>query len=234
MIFAILLAAAASTCPPSWTYENQAAWPEKYCQSLKHQSPIDIGPHVVDDPHLPAIEFKYAPFPLSVLNTARYFEVPHATNCAIEIGRNRYMLDQFHFHLPSDHTVNGAPRAGELHLVHKSTGRIVVVGVFLVESEHANPALEPIVHLARKASACQTVPSSEMIDPRTLLPKSAEYVTYDGSLTTPDCHGRVKFYVMTEPISASAEQIRALAANGPSARRPVEPLNGRVPRRSKP
>jgi carbonic anhydrase len=233
MIFAFLLAAAAAAapCPPTWTYQDQAAWPDQYCKSGKLQSPINIGPRVIVDRDLPAIKFKYKPFPLSVWNTARYYEVPRAKNCTIEIGKAHYRLDQFHFHVPSEHTVNGVGSAAELHLVHKSTGRIVAVAVFLVESPKANPALDPIVRLAKQVAACHTLPSSETIDPLALLPKTRTYVTYEGSLTTPDCIGRVRFYVMNEPIYASREQIQALGAIGPSAR-DRQPLNGRVPKKS--
>ena len=234
MIFAILLALAAAAppkCPPTWTYQDQAAWPDQFCKSGKLQSPINIGPRVIVDRDLPAVKFEYKPFPLSVWNTARYFEVPHAKGCTIEIGKAHYALDQFHFHVPAEHTVNGVRSAAELHLVHKSTGRIVAVAVFLVESPKANPALEPIVRLAKQVTECKTLPSTETIDPLALFPKSRTYVTYEGSLTTPDCHGRVQFYVLNDPIYASHEQIQALGAIGPSAR-DRQPLNGRVPKRS--
>jgi carbonic anhydrase len=232
MILALLFAAAAATCPPSWTYGNQAAWGGE-CQTAKYQSPIDVGERAVVDGRLPAIEFHYNSFALSVLNTARYFEVPEAKSCEIVVGTNHYELDQFHFHVPSEHVVKGKRYAGELHLVHKNGGTTAVVGVFLVErSGRPNPALEPIVRLARKTAACKTRPSPESIDPSALVPKGSTYTTYDGSLTTPGCGGGVKWYVLTEPIYATPEQIRVLASDGPSARRPPKPLNGRVPKRS--
>ncbi len=233
MLLALLLAAAAATCPPTWTYQNQAAWGGE-CPTGKYQSPIDIGPRVVVDRRLPPIHFNYKPFALSVLNTARYYEVVEPKESAVEIDGHSYELEQFHFHFPSEHRVYGVSLSGELHLVHEHGGTKVVVGVFIIESKNrkANPALEPIVKLARQTAACDTKRSPETFDPIVLIPKGAAYTTYDGSLTTPGCDGGVRWYVLTTPIYASRDQIRALAADGKSARRPVKPLNGRVPRRS--
>ena len=48
-----------------------------------------------------------------------------------------YSLVQFHFHAPSEHTLNGRHYPMEMHLVHKSdSGRLAVIGVFIEEGEH--------------------------------------------------------------------------------------------------
>ena len=45
----------------------------------------------------------------------------------------RYELAQFHFHSPSEHTVDGKHAAMEMHLVHKSEANEVAVLAVLIE-----------------------------------------------------------------------------------------------------
>ena len=44
-------------------------------------------------------------------------------------------------------------------------------------------------------------------DPKTLLPVSLDYWTYDGSLTTPPLLESVTWIVLKEPISVSPAQV---------------------------
>lgn len=240
MIFAILLAAAAavadpSKCPHNWTYQNQGAWGGE-CRTGEHQSPIDLS-SARDNTRLQPIVFEYAGFPLSVLNNEFYYQVPNAQNCKVKLKINgvehEYTLDQFHFHVPAEHT-GGAAHAAEMHLVHKRGKEIVVVGVLFSEQKKANAALEPIVRLGRIKPACNTQTSRELFNPESLLPPRGyrKYIHYVGSLTTPDCDPNVQFYMMVTPVPASHEQLQKLGELGPSNRHPPRLLNGRVPQRS--
>lgn len=48
----------------------------------------------------------------------------------MEVNGTRYFLKQFHWHSPSEHTINGRRFALEAHLVHQSpTGSVAVIGV---------------------------------------------------------------------------------------------------------
>lgn len=48
----------------------------------------------------------------------------------IDINGTQYLLQQCHWHSPSEHTVNGRRLDLELHMVHQSrTGQIVVIGI---------------------------------------------------------------------------------------------------------
>jgi carbonic anhydrase len=242
MIFAFLLAVSAAAaappkCEPVWTYQNQPAWGGHCPDRDLDQSPINLASAVVDR-ELQPIAFRYTPFPLSVWNTSRFFEVPRvktpqAVQCEIEVDGVSYELEKFHFHVPAEH-LTPHRYAGEMHLVHKNADKTkaVVVGVFFTEQKKANAALEPIVRLSRQARKCETARAGESINPETLLPAVRTYITYVGSLTTPDCDPDVTFYMLTEPIPASHAQILALGRIGPSARRPTLPLHRRVPKKS--
>lgn len=49
------------------------------------------------------------------------------------LAGQRHRLLQFHFHTPSEHTLDGKHLAMEAHLVHKNleTGNLAVLGVFI-------------------------------------------------------------------------------------------------------
>jgi carbonic anhydrase len=223
--------AAQSTCPPSPDYsykgpKGPAHWVEQWplCGQGKAQSPIDIpaGGRAVKGP---AIEFHYQPFDLVVENTSHVIEVPVASGSYITVDGRRSELIQFHFHTPSEHHIAGKAASLELHLVHKdAAGKLSVVGV-LASGTAMNPALEPVV-AALPVASCKSHESHAKFDAAALLPRSRDYVTYGGSLTTPGCGEGVTWLVLTQPITASPAQVAKLGPYGVSAR-PVQPRNGR-------
>ncbi len=133
---------------------------------------------------------------------------------------------QFHFHLPSEHTVKGSAAPMDVHFVHAAAeGDLAVIGVLMEEGE-ANDAVQSLWEAIPAAGA----PSGTLaaFDARALLPESGGHYRYPGSLTTPPCSEIVSWVVMTEPISVSREQIDAFAALYPMNARPVQPLNERT------
>uniref|UniRef100_A0A663MXQ5 Carbonic anhydrase 1 n=1 Tax=Athene cunicularia TaxID=194338 RepID=A0A663MXQ5_ATHCN len=78
-------------------------------------------------------------------------------------------------------------------------------------------------------------------DPSSLLPKSMDYWTYNGSLTHPPLHESVTWIILKEPITISSEQLAQFrtilsSAEGEapcpilSNHRQPQPLKGRVVR----
>jgi carbonic anhydrase len=61
-----------------------------------------------------------------------------------------------------------------------------------------------------------------------LLPSVKSYFTYDGSLTTPPCSEPVQWMIATQPIEASAKQIKALEKIVASNNRPIQETGARV------
>jgi carbonic anhydrase len=132
---------------------------------------------------------------------------------------------QFHFHAPSEHTIDGAPTAMETHFVHQNeAGELAVIGVMHVLGA-ANAALEPVfgaLDLDEGESA--SLPS---MDPSSILPRSVAMYRYAGSLTTPPCSEGVRWHVLRATTTVSEEQVqRYQAVFGPSAR-PPQPLGRR-------
>ena len=77
--------------------------------------------------------------------------------------------------------------------------------------------------------ADQPTRSSEAkIDAMSLLPQNHSYYAYSGSLTTPPCTEKVKWAILTTPVSLSNEQITRFRHVINGNNRPVQPFNGRI------
>lgn len=227
-----LLAPAGTSFEAHWGYEG-AHSPDHWgsldpgfavCSGGREQSPIDLAG--AEREVLSEIAFEYAPSPISILNSGHSIQVDYQAGSGIVLDGTRYGLVQFHFHHRSEHTVDGTDFPLELHLVHADAdGALAVVGVFLEEGA-ANEALAPVWrHLPRQAGPAAPVQGT--VDANALLPERRTTWRYPGSLTTPPCSEGVSWLVMTEPVTASREQIEAFSALFPVNNRPVQPLNGR-------
>lgn len=113
----------------------------------------------------------------------------------------------------------------EVHFVHQSeAGDLLVIGA-LINAGDANPALTTLWPLIPAARGTAT--SVATVDPLALIPDELEAYRYAGSLTTPPCSEVVTWNVMAEPITASQQQIDAVAAIYPSNFRPIQHVGRR-------
>lgn len=190
----------------------------------RQQSPIDLA-----EPFQPGVEtvfFTYQAAALSVTNNGHSIQVDCPAGSSISLGGRRYELLQFHFHTPSEHTVDGGFYEMELHLVHQNDqGQLAVVGVFLATGDAHSTLREIWEHMPTQVG--QTVSNDLMIDPSDFLPTDRRSVHYEGSLTTPPCTEGVARIMMLEPIYASSDQMEQFEqVIGPNSR-PVQPRNDR-------
>ena len=200
------------------------------CAAGTEQSPIDIPAGAIANSRRMPIAFDYQPAPLTVKNNGHTIQVDYAPGSTMTVDGVTYDLLQFHFHVPSEHTVDGDayPMAG--HLVHgRKNGdalELAVVGVLMAEGD-AHPAIQDIWdHMPAEVGTVEIRGAS--VDAADLLPAVREYYAYDGSLTTPPCSEGVKWHVLADPIAVSAEQIAAFAELFEMNARPTQPLNGRL------
>lgn len=135
-------------------------------------------------------------------------------------------LLQFHFHAPSEHTIDGKTYPIEAHLVHKGQdGKLAVIRVFM-KSGRENRFIQAL---------WSNLPASEgenqvrgiSINASALPPANKSYYNYPGSLTTPPCSEGVNWIVLKTPIEVSPEQIEAFKSIYNGNARPVQPLNSR-------
>ncbi len=216
-----------------WTYEGAhgpSHWGEmdkefEACKLGKLQSPIDIT--AAKKAPLPAIAFRYASTPATVVDNGHTVQVKVAPGSSIAVGEKKFELVQFHFHRPSEERVRGKASAMDAHLVHRSAdGKLAVVAV-LLEPGAANE-LVGAIWKSVPAGHRESAPGALSVDPARLLPASHGYYTFTGSLTTPPCSEGVTWLVLRSPVQVSSEQVASFAKRYPDNARPVQPVGERV------
>lgn len=214
-----------------WSYEGEGG-PDSWgsldaaysaCATGMEQSPIALISGDMESVALPPLMLNYGEASLQVEDTGHGFKATPDGDHTLTIEEDSYSLLQFHAHTPSEHTLDGTSYPMAVHFVHQNDqGQLAVIGV-LIESGEANPA-----YAGYADGAAGTASEMTPISVRSMLPASLEYFTYSGSLTTPPCSEGVRWIVLKESITLSAEQIEAFASEHGMTNRPVQPLEGRV------
>lgn len=204
------------------------------CNTGKEQSPIDI--RNAEKADLPRLRFESKSGPLRyVTNNAHTIRVNYheGNGNYFFVGDQRYELVQFHFHHPSEESIDGKAPEMDVHLMYRSADKKVIGVTVLVRSGNANSTVETLWEHMPKVEGQQEVAGVE-ISPGALLPRDTSgYYMYAGSVSAPPCTEGITWFVLKKPISLSAEQIKAFAELYPDNARPVQPLNGRVVKQSR-
>ncbi|MFM2061346.1 MAG: hypothetical protein RLZZ507_1016 [Cyanobacteriota bacterium] len=218
---------------PNWSYggaNNPTQWGEispnfALCELGKNQSPININNAVEGTPI--KIQFNYQPTPLLVVNNGHTVQVNYQPGSTMKLNDDEYELIQFHFHTPSEHTINNKASALEMHLVHRNAkNQLAVVGVMINKGTN-NPFIAQIWQHISTVEKNNEVQNST-INAANLLPKNKAFFSYSGSLTTPPCSENVKWNLLIEPIQVSEKQIAAFQSLYQVNARPVQPVNSRM------
>lgn len=216
-----------------WGYEGPGApehWAslsEEYaaCADGKQQSPIDITGYY--EGNAAPISFSYSGDATAVRNDGRFVYVEYGAGNTLSVGQRTYVLKSAHLHSPSEHLIDGASFAAELHLVHvDADGNLAVVGL-LFKLGAPSPVVQAILDAAPAAG--DTVVDGLTLNAKGYVPGELGYYRYDGSKTTPPCDEPVDWYVMRQPSTVSPEQVDSLLelSGGPN-NRPVQPTGDRV------
>jgi carbonic anhydrase len=170
------------------------------CGSGIEQSPIDLTD--ADPTTESAIERKVGDTVLTLDQRARVMDlvddghtiqVTNDVPVALDMGGVHYELAQFHFHAPSEHTIDGEHAPLEVHLVHKSAdGRLAVIGVLIEEGEY-DSLWDPIIGNLPDGPGDERRFEDLSLDTNELRPLPKRYYRYQGSLTTPPCSERVQW-----------------------------------------
>jgi carbonic anhydrase len=207
----------------------------------KKQSPIDIATANTLAKSFSKLLFQYNPTPLKIENTGHYVEVPYDPTSYLYVGSQPtdvYKLVQFHFHAPSEHTINGFRYDAELHLVHTNViGETAVIGVLLSSSRAGLPIFDTIMANAPTSTGGETELSGEEVNVFDLLPSRKAFYRYEGSLTTPACSESVQWFLMQDPVLITPAALTNLhnvigkftnySSDYPNNNRPIANLNGR-------
>ncbi len=218
-----------------WGYEG-AAGPENWthlCSGFSDcggetQSPINIS-GAVSGASLRLAELlpSYNPAATDIHNNGHTVQFDYNAEGYLNVSGKDYQLLQFHFHAGSEHTVNGRRFPLEAHLVHKSQkGDLAVVSLLFEEGKDNFFLAKFLPNLPEQEG--DEVHKTMEYDVTELFPDKKDYVTYQGSLTTPPCSEIVTWLVMTEPLQANKEQLAYMSGILQDNYRPVQDLNGRV------
>lgn len=221
---------------PHWSYEGDEGpdhWAElsaKYalCRDGKNQSPVNL---VADfSVGLPELIFEYHGTPIHETNNGHTIMLKVSGESYLVVAEKdwRFKLLQGHFHSPSEHTVNGESFPMEIHLVHSDgAGQFTVVGIMVEEGEE-NEMLNRIWSFMPEQVG-ESKESPLTVFEAGVLPPTRNYFSYDGSLTTPPCTEGVRWIVLRDLLTASADQIARFKERvGPSTNRPTQPQNART------
>ena len=223
-----------------WSYEG-ATGPEHWgdlspkfraAKDGRRQSPIDIRRASAVDVNLPPLEFRYRENPAVFVNNGHTLEHTQGDESRLVIASERYDLKQFHFHTPSEHTIDGRHAPAEIHLVHSGKGGRTVVISVLIEEGAIDPDLAEAIHaMPHNRGGKATVGAP--FDAIGFLPEKRDYYRYEGSFTTPPCTEGVTWIVMKDPFLGSSGAIDELRSILGANNRPLQPLHGRGVRASR-
>ena len=212
----------------NWEYEG-AMGPENWgkefptCGRGKSQAPLNVKGPFEKVRYSLAPDYKQGQ--LKIVNNGHTIQVNVPNGSKIRIDGRPYDLVQFHFHRPSEEHIDGKPSAMVIHLVHKNMeGELAVLAVMLREGNE-NAGIKTLWTHAPKNAGSEVVPDGVMFNPANLLPKELDFFHYDGSLTTPPCTEKVKFFILKTQVSISKEQISDFPFKMNA--RPIQPTNGR-------
>lgn len=201
------------------------------CATGQQQTPIPLWSLTNLPLELSGPSFNYRFTPVDMVNNGHTVQFTYEPGSTLRSLGTDYRLAQFHFHTPSEHTLDAVSYPLELHLVHVDANGApaVVVGIFIKRGAE-NQALATAFRNLPQNEGDVSKPLGAVINAADLLPRNRTHFRYQGSLTTPPCTEGIRWYVMRTPIEMSDAQISAyqlLPQLNPSAR-PLQPVNGRL------
>lgn len=232
----------ASARPVHWSYEaseGPATWGTlspayALCGNGTSQSPINIDHKEVAgeapftfDYGTSSLQIAFNQHVDNIVDNGHTIQINVDEGSTFTVSGKVYQLKQFHFHTPSEHTIDGEHFPLEVHFVHQSEDEsLAVVGVLFQEGSE-NPNFSSII-----ANLPTTKGESKHLDDETLhlhlhVPRDQGAYSYSGSLTTPPCSQDVQWLVLRAHPTLSTEQIEAISSVIGPNNRPVQALNNR-------
>ncbi|MFT3741835.1 MAG: carbonic anhydrase family protein [Gammaproteobacteria bacterium] len=230
LILAVLIPwfAHADETKGTWGYgekDGPAVWGKldpkfALCGDGKEQSPINIDTSAAQ-PVQHTLTFHYSHAPAMTKVGSNFAgELVNPGEDYVVFDGDKYILQSFHFHTPSEHKVNNTQYPLEGHFIHQnSAGKLLVVGVFFQPGAQSN-AFQPLLEGTDKTLSHW--------NPTSLIPATGGYYSYDGSLTTPPCGEGVNWVVMKQVMPIASDQWQMFKTHfGQNNARPTQPLNQR-------
>jgi len=220
-----------------WSYDGETS-PEHWAEieknsdcAGKHQSPVNIIDINTIVNNIKEDEYKILYSPKTHLNMVKNnghsIQFDFEKGDSIMYNQETFHLEQIHFHIPSEHTINGIRYPIEIHLVHKNTGKNFTVLSILCEEGAKSQVVESLEsYLPLKVGEEKDI--QKALDLTLLFPDYKDFYTYRGSLTTPPCTENVNWVIFKNPIIISLGEVIKLKKNMPvNNYRDEQPLKDR-------
>ncbi|MEI8634465.1 carbonic anhydrase family protein [Vibrio sp. PP-XX7] len=204
--------------PESWGHVS------KTCETGKNQSPINIKDTLQAD--LKPLVFKYEGEVTALQNNGHTLQATVTGDNVLVVDGQEFTLKQFHFHTPSENLINDHQYPLEAHFVHANrAGELAVVSVMY----DAGTANAELAQLAKELpQSGHTVKLEQPFPVQSMLPSTQSYYRFNGSLTTPPCSEGVRWLVLKQPQTLSAEQATELMTMMGHNNRPLQEKNSRT------
>jgi carbonic anhydrase len=226
-----------------WGYEGEEG-PEHWadlsedfslCRDGTEQSPIDLtGATPVDGVSLErrlgesVLTVNQRATVMDIVDNGHTVQVTNDVPMSLALDGKLFELVQYHFHAPSEHTMDGEHAPLEAHFVHKSAaGELAVVGI-LVEQGEYDVLWEPVLSALPDGPGDDRHLEGLDLDMSEFRRLPKHFYRYQGSLTTPPCSEGVSWVVMAGKRQISQEQMTEIRSHLHDNNRPVQPLNERT------
>lgn len=233
-----------SARPAHWGYEGEigpANWASlnpvySICGDGTHQSPVNIIKKDVKGGTTWSLDYKTTSLRIAhhehvddIIDNGHTIQVTVDEGSTFTLEGKTYHLQQFHFHTPSEHTLDGKHLPMEMHLLHQSDdGSLAVIGVLFKEGAEPNENFNKLIANLPNAKGEDKHLPEVNLELNVHIPKDKIAYHYTGSLTTPPCSENVQWLILQHFVSLTPEQIREFSSRiGPNSR-PVQKLNDRT------
>ncbi|MCG8507649.1 MAG: carbonic anhydrase family protein, partial [Rhodospirillales bacterium] len=174
----------------------------------KRQSPIDLTS--ANPAGKFPLKLSYNETDLNLINNGHTIKMNQDAGSEVRYEGKSYQLKQFHFHSPSEHTINGKYFDLECHFVHATAeGELLVIGVFFEKSLQTDAFLASFWDDLPGKSGQAKQDADTKINVNAAFPESGGVFHYDGSLTTPPGTEGVKWFVFEQAQPMSLDQWNA-------------------------
>jgi len=196
------------------------------------QSPINIITDSIPEGHHQAI-IRYQPSHEEISLLEHTIKVNYDNGSSINFYGNQYELQQFHFHTPAEHLIDGITYPMEMHLVHSITNDSTknnhyFVLAMLFKMSRTNEFLQEFIDNVPKNTKDIAHFRNKYFNLANLVKEELkDYYHYTGSLTTPPYTETVHWAVSSHILGASPDQIATVNLIEGNNARHIQSVNGR-------
>jgi carbonic anhydrase len=232
----------ASARPVHWSYQGESGptvWGVlspvyALCSSGQNQSPVNISQNDIKKGVSWKINYKKSSLKIAhnehmddILDNGHTIQITVDEGSTFHLNGKDYHLKQFHFHTPSEHTIDGKQFPMEVHFVHQSdAGDLAVIAVLVIEGKENVNFKKILANLPANKGETKHLTKVNLAL-QFQLPEKLEAYHYQGSLTTPPCSEKVEWLIFKQHISASKKQLQAFSEKLGKNNRPIQNLNER-------